>query len=62
LPLCQILDQLEIEDCALLGNSWGGMMGGVFVAPSGLIYRAQRNDFWLRGATRTSFLTIRDRP
>src|SRR6267378_2615026 len=32
LCLSQILDQLEIEDCILLGNSWGGMMGGVFVA------------------------------
>ncbi|MDB6045493.1 MAG: alpha/beta hydrolase [Gammaproteobacteria bacterium] len=32
LCLCQILDQLQIEDCVLLGNSWGGMMGGVFVA------------------------------
>jgi 3-oxoadipate enol-lactonase len=32
LCLTQILDQLEIEDCVLLGNSWGGMMGGVFVA------------------------------
>src|SRR5712675_1426944 len=32
LCLSQILDQLEIEDCVLLGNSWGGMMGGVFVA------------------------------
>jgi 3-oxoadipate enol-lactonase len=32
LCLSQILDQLEIEDCVLLGNSWGGMMGGVFAA------------------------------
>ena len=32
LCLTHILDQLEIEDCVLLGNSWGGMMGGVFVA------------------------------
>jgi 3-oxoadipate enol-lactonase len=32
LCLSQILDQLEIEDCVLVGNSWGGMMGGVFVA------------------------------
>jgi 3-oxoadipate enol-lactonase len=32
LCLTQILDQLEIEDCVLLGNSWGGMMGGVFAA------------------------------
>src|SRR5207245_11550322 len=30
--LRQILNQLEIEDCVLLGNSWGGMMGGVFAA------------------------------
>src|SRR6266446_7237688 len=32
LCLSQILDQLEIKDCVLLGNSWGGMMGGVFAA------------------------------
>jgi 3-oxoadipate enol-lactonase len=32
LCLSQILDQLEIEDCILVGNSWGGMMGGVFAA------------------------------
>jgi pimeloyl-ACP methyl ester carboxylesterase len=32
LCLRQIVDQLEIEDCVLVGNSWGGMMGGVFVA------------------------------
>jgi 3-oxoadipate enol-lactonase len=32
LCLSQILDQLEIEDCVLVGNSWGGMMGGVFAA------------------------------
>jgi 3-oxoadipate enol-lactonase len=30
--LVQILDALQIPDCVLLGNSWGGMMGGVFVA------------------------------
>jgi 3-oxoadipate enol-lactonase len=30
--LCQILDTLQIDDCVLLGNSWGGMMGGVFAA------------------------------
>lgn len=30
--LAQILDRLEVEDCVLLGNSWGGMMGGVFAA------------------------------
>ncbi|PTU32500.1 alpha/beta fold hydrolase [Stenotrophobium rhamnosiphilum] len=30
--LVQILDALEIKDCVLLGNSWGGMMGGVFAA------------------------------
>jgi 3-oxoadipate enol-lactonase len=32
LCLSQILDQLQIEDCVLAGNSWGGMMGGVFAA------------------------------
>jgi 3-oxoadipate enol-lactonase len=32
LCLSQILDQLGIEDCVMVGNSWGGMMGGVFVA------------------------------
>lgn len=32
LCLSQILDRLEIENCVLLGNSWGGMMGGVFAA------------------------------
>jgi 3-oxoadipate enol-lactonase len=32
LCLSQILDQLEMEDCVLVGNSWGGMMGGVFAA------------------------------
>ncbi|MES2489316.1 MAG: alpha/beta fold hydrolase [Pseudomonadota bacterium] len=30
--LVQILDALQIQDCVLLGNSWGGMMGGVFAA------------------------------
>ena len=30
--LVQILDALEIKDCVLVGNSWGGMMGGVFAA------------------------------
>ena len=30
--LSQILDHLGIKDCILLGNSWGGMMGGVFAA------------------------------
>ena len=30
--LAQILDALQIKDCVLLGNSWGGMMGGVFAA------------------------------
>jgi 3-oxoadipate enol-lactonase len=30
--LTQILDALQIKDCVLLGNSWGGMMGGVFAA------------------------------
>jgi 3-oxoadipate enol-lactonase len=30
--LCQILDALRIQDCILVGNSWGGMMGGVFAA------------------------------
>ncbi len=28
----QILDVLKAPDCVLLGNSWGGMMGGVFAA------------------------------
>ena len=32
LCLTQVLDALDIEDCVLLGNSWGGMMGGVFAA------------------------------
>jgi 3-oxoadipate enol-lactonase len=32
LCLSQILDQLEVEGCVLVGNSWGGMMGGVFAA------------------------------
>lgn len=32
LCLSQILDALQIPDCVLLGNSWGGMMGGVFAA------------------------------
>lgn len=32
LCLSQVLDQLAIEDCILVGNSWGGMMGGVFAA------------------------------
>lgn len=30
LCLRQILDALEQPHCVLLGNSWGGMMGGVF--------------------------------
>lgn len=30
--LAQILDALAIRDCVLVGNSWGGMMGGVFAA------------------------------
>jgi len=30
--LCQVLDALELDDCSLVGNSWGGMMGGVFAA------------------------------
>ncbi len=30
--LRQILDELAIEQCVLIGNSWGGMMGGVFAA------------------------------
>lgn len=30
--LVQILDALHVKDCVLLGNSWGGMMGGVFAA------------------------------
>ena len=32
LCLSQILDALQMPDCVLLGNSWGGMMGGVFAA------------------------------
>jgi 3-oxoadipate enol-lactonase len=32
LCLVQILDALKLPDCILLGNSWGGMMGGVFAA------------------------------
>ena len=32
LCLRQILDELAIEQCVLLGNSWGGMMGGLFAA------------------------------
>lgn len=32
LCLRQILDELGIEQCVLVGNSWGGMMGGVFAA------------------------------
>jgi len=30
--LREILDALALPDCVLLGNSWGGMMGGVFAA------------------------------
>lgn len=30
--LVQILDAFGIRDCVLVGNSWGGMMGGVFAA------------------------------
>ena len=30
--LAQILDGLDVKDCVLLGNSWGGMMGSVFAA------------------------------
>lgn len=30
--LRQLLDALGVRDCVLLGNSWGGMMGGVFAA------------------------------
>lgn len=30
--LAQVLDALAIADCVLVGNSWGGMMGGVFAA------------------------------
>lgn len=30
--LREILVALNISDCVLLGNSWGGMMGGVFAA------------------------------
>lgn len=32
LCLVQILDALEVDTCTLVGNSWGGMMGGVFAA------------------------------
>ena len=32
LCLAQVLDHLGVPDCVLLGNSWGGMMGGVFAA------------------------------
>lgn len=32
LCLTQILDHLLLADCVLVGNSWGGMMGGVFAA------------------------------
>lgn len=32
LVLRQLLDALGAPDCVLLGNSWGGMMGGVFAA------------------------------
>lgn len=32
LCLVQILDALKVQECVLLGNSWGGMMGGVFAA------------------------------
>jgi 3-oxoadipate enol-lactonase len=32
LALTQVLDALGLEDCVLVGNSWGGMMGGVFAA------------------------------
>jgi len=30
--LAQVLDDLAIDACILMGNSWGGMMGGVFAA------------------------------
>ncbi len=30
--LSEILQALKISECVLLGNSWGGMMGGVFTA------------------------------
>jgi 3-oxoadipate enol-lactonase len=30
--LVQILDEIAVKGCVLLGNSWGGMMGGVFAA------------------------------
>jgi 3-oxoadipate enol-lactonase len=32
LCVTQILDALAVPDCILLGNSWGGMLGGVFAA------------------------------
>lgn len=30
--LREVLDAMALPDCALLGNSWGGMTGGVFAA------------------------------
>lgn len=30
--LRQVLDALAVDECVLIGNSWGGMMGGVFAA------------------------------
>jgi 3-oxoadipate enol-lactonase len=32
LCLKQILDHLEVDRCVIVGNSWGGMLGGVFAA------------------------------
>lgn len=32
LCVTELLDALGHQDCVLLGNSWGGMMGGVFAA------------------------------
>jgi 3-oxoadipate enol-lactonase len=32
LCVTQILDALAVDECVLLGNSWGGMLGGVFAA------------------------------
>ncbi|MGH1471217.1 MAG: alpha/beta fold hydrolase [Cellvibrionaceae bacterium] len=32
LCLSQILDELDVNECVFVGNSWGGMMGGVFAA------------------------------
>jgi len=43
--LREILEALHISECVLLGNSWGGMMGGVFAAlyPDKLLAAALMN-------------------